>query len=102
MSAIPQSLFDPAFTTSGKPFISTNREGSGRFSQQLFNSQITDSVTQSLEGTPKLQRGSRKKPSVMKYPIDIGTAQVPHAMQFKIFWRWESKDLAEGMNSAKA
>jgi hypothetical protein len=102
MSAIPQSLFDPAFTTSGKPFISTNREGSGRFSQQLFNSQITDSVTQSLEGTPKMQRFTRKKPSIMKYPIDIGTAQVPHAMQFKIFWRWESKDLTEGLNSAKA
>ena len=105
MSTTPQSqsLSDPAFTSSGKPFIFTNRKGkgTGRFSDELFNSQLSDSVTQSLEGTPKLQRGSRKRPSVMKYPIDIGTAQIPHAMQFKIFWRWEAKDLRESIESSK-
>lgn len=102
MSAIPQSLIDPAFTSSGKPFISTNRYGTGRYSQQVFNEQIADAVTQQLEGTPKLIRGDRRRPSVLKYPLDLGSAQVPHVMQFKVFWRWEAKDLREGMESAKA
>ena len=101
MSSIPQSLFDPAFGSSGKPFISTNRYGTGRASQNLFNDQLADDVTRSLEGTPKLTRGSRSRPSVLKYPIDIGTAQVPHVMQFKVFWRWEAKDLRQGMENAK-
>jgi len=98
-SNIPQSLRDPAFTTSGKPFVSTNRTISA--SEEFFNSQIDDPVVRSLEGTPKEKRGSRSKPSVMKYPIDLGNAEVPHVMQFKIFWRWENKDIAEGLRGMK-
>jgi len=102
MSAIPQSLFDPAFNSSGKPFISTNRYGNGRYSQQVYNDQIGDEVLRQLEGTPKVTRGSRIRPSVLRYPIDLGSAQVPHVMQFKVFWRWEAKDLRQGLENAKA
>ncbi len=65
-------------------FSSSNRPTGNAISP---NTQFDD-VTNRLEGTPKIQRGSRKKPSVLKYPIEIGTNEVPHVMQFKIFWRW--------------
>lgn len=100
MTSLPQPFNNSAFDTSGKPFTSSNR--SGRLSKEMFNSQITDSVTQSLEGTPDMKRGSRSRPSVLKYPLDLGAVQVPHAMQFKVFWRWEAKDLKKNLDSAKA
>jgi len=101
MSQIPQSLINPAFTSNGKPFVSTNRFGSGRFTGTAFPEQAGDPVLQSLESTPKLKRGSRSKPSVLRYPVDLGNAQVPHVMQFKAFWRWEAKDLRESLTNAK-
>jgi len=82
-----------------KPFISTNR--SQKISEQLFNEQISDDVVRSLEGTPKITKGSRKKPSIMRYPEEVGTGEVPHVMQFKVFWRWESKDMKEKAKAAK-
>jgi HPt (histidine-containing phosphotransfer) domain-containing protein len=101
MSQIPQSLINPAFTSNGKPFVSSNRFGSGRFTGTAFPEQAGDPVLQSLESTPKLKRGSRSKPSVLRYPVDLGNAQVPHVMQFKAFWRWEAKDLRESLTNAK-
>lgn len=86
-------------TTSGKPFVATNK--TGRASSQLFNEEMQDDVTKNLEGFTPIHRGSRKKPSVLKYPVEIGSGQVPHAMQFKVFWRWENKDLVETLNAAK-
>lgn len=99
-SVLPQSLQDPAFTTSGKPFISTNR--TANYTKEFFNSQLTDPVARALEGTPKTTRGSRSRPSVMKYPVNLGNAEVPHVMQFKIFWRWENKDIESGLQGMKA
>ena len=101
MSQIPQSLINPAFTSAGKPFVSSNRFGSGRFTGTAFPEQAGDPVLQSLESTPKLKRGSRNRPSVLRYPVDLGNAQVPHVMQFKAFWRWEAKDLRESLTNAK-
>jgi hypothetical protein len=101
MSQIPQSLVNPAFTSNGKPFVSSNRFGSGRFTGTAFPEQAGDPVLQSLESTPKLKRGSRNKPSVLRYPVDLGNAQVPHVMQFKAFWRWEAKDLRDSLTNAK-
>jgi hypothetical protein len=31
----------------------------------------------------------------MKFPTEIGTGQFPHVMQFKVFWRWEAKELRD-------
>jgi hypothetical protein len=101
MSQIPQSLINPAFTSNGKPFVSTNRFGSGRFTKTAFGEQFGDPLMQSLESTPNQQRGSRNKPSILRYPVDLGNAQVPHVMQFKAFWRWENKDLKESLQNAK-
>jgi hypothetical protein len=100
MSAIPNPF--PLFTTDGKPFVATNRYGTGRYSEQFYNDQIADPVLKSLDGTPAKRRGSRTRPSVMRYPYDLGNAQVPHAMQFKIFWRWENKDVVQSLKSQKA
>lgn len=90
-------------TSSGRQFAATNK--TSRVSRELFNQQQQDGLIRALEGTPKLERGSRSRPSVLKYPIDIGTGDVPHVMQFKVFWRWENKDIKEqmasGLNAAK-
>jgi len=90
-------------TSSGRQFAATNK--TSRVSRELFNQQQQDGLLRALEGTPKLERGSRSRPSVLKYPVDIGTGDVPHVMQFKVFWRWENKDLKEqmasGLNAAK-
>lgn len=82
-----------------KPFMSTNR--SQKIGDEFFNDQLTDDVLRALEGTPKTTRGSRTKPSVMRYPDEIGTGEVPHVMQFKVYWRWENKDVAEKAKKAK-
>jgi hypothetical protein len=76
-----------------KPFLSTNR--SQKIADIVKNDQIQDDVMRALEGTPRTMRGSRNLPSVMRYPEEIGTGEVPHVMQFKVFWRWENKDIAQ-------
>jgi hypothetical protein len=86
-------------TTGGKPFVATNR--SGRITQQMFSEQIQDDVSRSLEGFVPVQRGSRTRPSLLKYPFEIGSGQFPHVMQFKVFWRWENRDLKESLKKAK-
>lgn len=86
-----------------KPFMSTNRStNSQKLMKQQFNNQLDSDVLRALEGTPKTVRGSRNKPSVMKYPTEIGSGEVPHVMQFKVFWRWESKDISEKLAAIKA
>jgi hypothetical protein len=52
-------------------------------------------IVKALEGKPEEKKGSRKTPSILKYPLDIGTTQMPHVMQFKIFWRFEKKELKD-------
>jgi hypothetical protein len=98
MSAIP-NFNPPLVNSAGRPIVATNR--TTKLSEEFFNSKIDDSVTRALEGTPKVQRGSRTRPSILKYPVEIGTGEVPHVMQFKVFWRWEQKDLKETATKAK-
>ena len=54
-----------------------------------------DEVMKVLEGTLSTKRGSRKIPAVLRFPDDLGTDEIPHVMQFKVFWRWERKDLTD-------
>ena len=82
-----------------KPFISTNR--SQKVQDDIFNEQVSDDVLRALEGAPKSIRGSRTKPSVMRYPEEVGSGEVPHVMQFKVFWRWENKDVAEKVKKVR-
>jgi hypothetical protein len=90
---------DVAQTSTGKPFVASNR--TGRISDELRSEQIHDEISKSLEGYTPLKRGSRTRPSILKYPVEIGSGQVPHVMQFKVFWRWENKDLTEGLKAAE-
>lgn len=90
---------DVALTSTGKPFVASNR--TGRISDELRSEQIQDEISKSLEGFTPLKRGSRTRPSILKYPVEIGSGQVPHVMQFKVFWRWENKDLKEGLKAAE-
>ena len=90
---------DVALTSTGKPFVASNR--TGRISDELRSEQIQDEISKSLEGYTPLKRGSRTRPSILKYPVEIGSGQVPHVMQFKVFWRWENKDLTEGLQAAE-
>ena len=84
------------------PIVATNRKSGGKYAQGFFNSQINDSVTQALENAPSVNRGSRSRPSILKFPSNIGTGEVPHVMQFKVFWRFEPRDLKESIQNAKA
>ena len=57
-----------------------------------------------LESYTPSVRGSREKPSIMRYPFDIGNAksEMPHVMQFKIYWRWENPEFAAQASKLKA
>jgi hypothetical protein len=54
-------------------------------------------ISKLLESTEYSTKGTREKPSVLKFPTEIGMNQVPHAVQFKIFWRWQ-KDMQVDKN----
>lgn len=56
-----------------------------------------------LESYTPINRGSREKPMIMRYPYDIGNAknEMPHVMQFKIFWRWENPEFAQAAENLK-
>lgn len=69
--------------------------------EQLMGVQSQDAVIAALENTPKLVKGSRQQPSIIKFPENIGQAEIPHIMQFKIFWRWERPDLANKADELK-
>lgn len=63
-----------------------------------------DPSVNKLEAYAPAVRGSREKPPIMRYPSDIGSprSQIPHVMQFKIYWRWENKEFAEQAKKLKA
>jgi hypothetical protein len=85
-----------------RPFMATNRSTTTKsLIQDSFNEQLDSDIMRALEGVPKTTRGARNKPSVMRYPEEIGSGEVPHVMQFKVFWRWESKDMVEKLENAK-
>lgn len=62
-----------------------------------------DPTVNKLESYTPVVRGSREKPSIMRYPYDIGSpqSQIPHVMQFKIYWRWENPEFAAAAKSLK-
>lgn len=79
--------------------IATNRPSTGStVRQELLGTD--NQVVNDLESF-KPSQGSREKPLLMKYPTEIGNAEVPHAMQFKIYWRWENKEFAEKAENLK-
>ena len=69
--------------------------------EQLMGPESGDEIIQALENTPPMKRGQRNQPSIIKYPGNIGRAEVPHVMQFKIFWRWERPDLSNKVDEMK-
>jgi len=81
-------------TSDGKQFTATNRKSisAGR---ALRAESMADPIMSALESTPDMVRGDRKRPSILKFPIEIGSGEVPHVMQFQIFWRQENKDLTD-------
>lgn len=77
-----------------RPIISTNRSARAR---DVVLSRYPDNtgILPALENTPPYTRGDRRRPTIIKFPTDIGTGQYPHVMQFKVFWRWEAKELQD-------
>ena len=79
----------PAFSSKSDLYTATTRTTSPD------NAPVQDEseISKLLESTEYSTKGTRAKPSVLKFPTEIGMNQVPHAVQFKIFWRWQ-KDMA--------
>lgn len=91
----------PASGGESSPIVSSNRPATSQnLIKNMFNESLDD-IDRALEGVPKSTRGSRKKPSIMKYPSNIGSGEFPHVMQFKVFWRFESKDALETLQNLK-
>jgi len=77
-------------TTNANDVIATTRDldtSEGRLT--------SDEVIDLLENTPSKKRGSRKLPSIMRFPSVVGSVEIPHSMQFKVFWRWEAKSIVD-------
>lgn len=90
-----QPIKSPIINSKGEGFLpvsATNRPG---FGKKNFTDPVTDSIAQALENIPKTARGSRSKPSILRYPNDIGTGELPHIIQLKAFWRFEPRDIKE-------
>lgn len=86
----------------GPVLSASNRPGDALRADVLANDSTQNSGLASLENfTPK--NGSRDKPLVMRYPQEIGspTSDMPHVMQFKIYWRWEDTNLKKAGENLK-
>ena len=79
-------LKTPAFSSKSDLYTATTRTTSSD------NAPVQDEseISKLLESTEYSTKGTRAKPSVLKFPTEIGMNQVPHAVQFKIFWRWQN------------
>lgn len=83
----------------------TNAPQSGSLvARELAAQRGDDSTVNKLEAYSPIVRGSRETPPIMRYPADIGSArsQIPHVMQFKIYWRWENPEFAKQAKKLKA
>lgn len=69
--------------------------------KEYWRDETQTNLQKQLESVPHMIKGDRKKPSIMQYPIEIGTSEVPHVMQFKAYWRWASKDLEKRVSETK-
>lgn len=75
--------------------VAASNRPTNLFSARQVLNYTNDDIVNALENTPPSQKGSRKRPTLIRYPSEIGSGQYPHVMQFKIFWRWESKELTD-------
>ena len=90
--------------TSPKPtsVVSTNRPSESISLASGSRTNTSDPVVSALEGDNSGLRGSYSNPKVIRFPLDISSGQYPHVMQFKVYWRWERKDLADERSKAVA
>lgn len=84
----------------------TNRPQAGAAVARELNADnalTNNSSVDRLETFKPNIRGSRKQPLIMRYPIDLGSerTEVPHVMQFKIYWRWENPEIADAAPKIK-
>jgi len=82
--------------------VATNRPNAGSLVRQELVGMDNPVVNQLESFQANTLKGSREKPLLMKYPTEIGSAEVPHAMQFKIYWRWENKEFKDKAEKLKA
>ena len=98
------SLIKPQEALESDYTFATNRPQSGNIIRdELVASQGNDPIVNKLEAyQPSSKRGSREKPLIMKYPVDMGRGEIPHVMQFKAFWRWENPEFRKAGEKLKA
>lgn len=83
----------------------TNAPQSGAVvARELAAQRGEDPTVNKLESFTPSVKGSRDKPPIMRYPADIGSpkSQIPHVMQFKIYWRWENTEFADRAKKLKS
>lgn len=82
----------------------TNRPTSGANIRDEFLAQggMTPLMA-SLESFKPRSAGSREKPLIMRFPQEIASplSDIPHVMQFKIYWRWENKNFVDASKKLK-
>jgi hypothetical protein len=97
------SLIKPQEALESDYTFATNRPQSGNIIRdELVASQGNDPTINKLESFQPSKRGSREKPLIMKYPVDMGRGEIPHVMQFKAFWRWENPEFRQAAEKLKA
>jgi hypothetical protein len=97
------SLIKPQEALESDYTFATNRPQSGNIIRdELVASQGNDPTINKLESFQPSKRGSREKPLIMKYPVDMGRGEIPHVMQFKAFWRWENPEFRKAAEKLKA
>ena len=84
----------------------TNRPRTGAGIAREINSNnilTSGSAVDRLETFKPNIVGSRSKPLIMRYPTDLGQerTEMPHVMQFKIYWRWENPEIIDNAATMK-
>ena len=82
----------------------TNRPTSGaNIRDELLAQGGMTPLMASLESFKPRSAGSREKPLIMRFPQEIASplSDIPHVMQFKIYWRWENKNFVDASKKLK-
>ena len=102
----PLSLIADTKQTDANYCWATNSPQTGSIvaRELLAQKGLDDPTTNSLESYSPALKGSKEKPPIMRYPTDIGgpRSEIPHVMQFKIYWRWENPEFAQQAQKLKA
>lgn len=101
----PVSLITDSRQNDANYCWATNAPQSGAVvARELSAQRGEDPTVNKLEAYSPSVKGSRDKPPIMRYPADIGSpqSQIPHVMQFKIYWRWENTEFTERAQKLKA